>query len=92
MTEIKILKEKDKIKELGDKICRLVDYHEHRKGRFWELVALADVLFAIVRILRDYEKRFKELEKRNLEHQINGGIDKIKIVLNNPKKRIREIV
>jgi len=86
MTESNI-KEIDKIKELGNKICRLVDYHEHSKGRFWELVALADVLFAINRILRIYDKRIKELEGHNLEnHGINetDGIDNIKIVLDDP--------
>jgi len=87
MIKIRVLREEDKIEELGKKICRLVDYHEHRKGRFWEWVALIDVLFAICRILKSYDKRIKELEGHNLEHhEINetGGINKIKIILDNP--------
>ncbi|GAI45681.1 unnamed protein product, partial [marine sediment metagenome] len=45
------------------------------------------VLSAISRILKSYDRRFKELEKYNLEyHGINetGGINNIKIVLDDP--------
>ncbi len=65
MAELRISKKEDKIKELGNKICRWWDYHEHKKGRFWEGVALIDVLFAICRILRSHDERLKELEKHN---------------------------
>jgi len=96
MTRIKILKEEDKIKDLGVKICRFAKYYEKgEKGRSSELATLADVLSAISRILKDHDERFKELEKYNLEyHGINetGGMNNIKIVLDNPNKKRKEIV
>jgi len=69
MTELRISKKVDKTEELGKKICRLVDFHEHRKGRFWEWVALIDVLFAINRILGSHDERIKELEERLKEKE-----------------------
>lgn len=93
-TKIRSLKEEDKFKYLGNKICKFVRYCEQGKGRVPELAALADVLFSVKEILRIYDERFKELEKLNLEHQeINetGGINSIKIVLDDPNKK-EEIV
>ncbi|MBA7548089.1 hypothetical protein ES705_40535 [subsurface metagenome] len=94
MTEsnIKNFKKEDKIKELGNKICRLVDYHEKRKGRFWELVAFADVSFAICRILRSHEERFKKMEEY-LEHKDQNRlkyIESLKKQIESYKKIIRE--
>lgn len=94
MAKIRSLKEEDKFKELGNKICKFVRYYEQGKGRVPELAALADVLFSVKEILRIYDERFKELEKLNLEyHGINenGGINNIKIVLDDPNKK-EEIV
>jgi len=71
-------KEEDKIKDLGNKICRLVKYYEKKKSRIWEIAALADVLFAIVRILRDYKKRLKTIEAE-LRIYTKGEIKKIKV-------------
>lgn len=91
MVKIKILEEEDRIKELGDKICKYVEYvADGKKGRALELAALADVLFSIREFFRRYEKRLTELEKfkdNPLEYyDINetGGVNKIKIILNDP--------
>jgi len=64
MTEIKEFKKIDEIKELGNKICRLVEYYERGKGRNLELAALADVLIVISRIFENHNKRFKKLEEQ----------------------------
>lgn len=63
MTKIKILKEEDKIKDLGNKICRLVNYYEKGKGQSLALAALADVLLEIKEVFKSYDKRFKKLEE-----------------------------
>ena len=58
------LQKVDKIKELGDKVCKLVEYYEQGKGRVFKLAALADVLSATNRILKSHDERFKEIEER----------------------------
>ena len=63
MTEIKEFKKVDRIEELGDKICKLVEYCEQGKGRIMELAALADVLSVTNRILKSYDERFKKMEE-----------------------------
>ena len=68
MTEsnIKNFKKEDKIEELGDKICKYVEYIAYgKKGRALELAALADILFSIrefLRGLKGFEKRLKKVE------------------------------
>ena len=72
MTKIRILKEEDKIKDLGIKICRFAKYYEKgERERRLELAALADILISIKEIFKSYDKKFKKLEEHNLEHQIN---------------------
>jgi len=86
-TKLKNFKEEDRIKDLGDKICRLVYYYEKGKGRNLELAALASIFISIKEIFKIYDKKFKELEENNLEHhEINetGGVNKIKIILGDP--------
>ncbi len=64
MAKIRSLKKEDKIKDLGDKICKYVEYiADGKKGRVLELAALADILFSIREFLRVYDKRFKEFEE-----------------------------
>lgn len=92
MTEIKDFKKVDKIEELGNKICKLVKYYERKDGysHVLQVATLADVLITIREILKSYDRRFKELEKHNLEyHEINetGGANNIKIVLDDPKSK-----
>ncbi|MBA7534343.1 hypothetical protein ES705_26589 [subsurface metagenome] len=86
MTKIKSLKKEDKIEELGNKICKYVEYiADGKKGRALELAALADILFSIKGIFRRYEKRITELEKFKFNvlgyYEINetGGVNNIKI-------------
>ena len=63
MAEIKDFKKIDKIKELGDKICKFVEYvAEGKGGRTLELAALTDILFNIREFLRVYDNRFKKIE------------------------------
>lgn len=69
MVEIKEFKKESKNEELGKKICQLVEYYEQRKGPVWELAALADVLFAITRILKSYDELFKGIEERLKEKE-----------------------
>jgi len=63
MTKILILKEEDKIKNLGDKVCRFVNYYEKSEGRSLALAALADVLLNIKEVFKNYDVRFKKLEE-----------------------------
>jgi len=63
MVKIKDFKEVDKIEELGNKICRFVDYHEKSEGESLALAALADVLMNIKEVFKSYDKRFKKLEE-----------------------------
>jgi len=69
MTKIKILEEKDKIKDLGNKICRLVRYYEKGKGQNLALAALADVLMNIKEVFKSYDERFKKLEEHLKEKE-----------------------
>ena len=63
MAKIKSFKEVDKIEELGNKICRLVEYYDREKGmEGWELATIADVLVSIREIFKSYDERFKKLE------------------------------
>ena len=65
MPKINILKKEDKCKNLGDKICRFVEYHElkNRYAPILQLAALADILVSIKEIFRSYDKRFEKLEE-----------------------------
>ena len=64
MTKILILKKEDKIKDLGNKICKFVEYHEGDKGQnILALAAIAEILFSIREILKSYDERFKKLEE-----------------------------
>lgn len=91
MAKIKSFDKEDKIKDLGNKICKFVEYHEGNKGQnLLALAALAEILFSIREIFKSYDEQFKELEKHNLEcHEINetGGVNNIKIVLNDSNKK-----
>jgi len=92
MVKIKDSKKIDKIEELGDKICKFVRYYERKKGWSPEFAALAEILIRIKRIFKSHDEQFKKLEKHNLEyHGINenGGINNIKIVLDDPNKKRR---
>jgi len=53
----------DKIKDLGDKICRFVNYYEKNKGQNSELAALADTLLSIKEIFKSHDEKFKKLEE-----------------------------
>lgn len=65
MAKIKSFKKGDKIKDLGDKICRYVEYvAEGKKGRALELAALTDILFSIREFLRVYNERLKKVEAK----------------------------
>ena len=64
MTKIKGFRKVDKIEELGNKICKFVEYHEGNKGQnLLALAALAEILFNIREILISYDERFKRLEE-----------------------------
>ena len=64
MTESRSLKEEDKFKELGNKICKFVDYYGKEGGqKILSIAALTDVLFSIKGIFKMYDERIKELEK-----------------------------
>jgi len=93
MANIKDFKKIDRIEELGNKICKFAEYYAKEKGpKVLALAALADILFNFREIFRSYDKRFKELEEHNLEHQeINetGGINNIKIILDDQDKKER---
>lgn len=63
MVKIKSLKKGDEIKDLGDKICKYVEYIEDgKKGRTLGLAALTEILFNIREFLRIYDNRFKKIE------------------------------
>ena len=64
MTRIRIFKEEDKIEELGNKICKFVEYHEGDRGQnILALAALAEILFNIREIFKSYDERFEKLEE-----------------------------
>jgi len=67
--EIKEFKKVDKTEELGEKICRFVEYYEGDKGQnSLALAALAEILFSFRKIFRSYDERFKKLEE-NLKNR-----------------------
>lgn len=74
MVEIKSFEKEDKIKDLGDKICRFVGYYEKNESENLELAALADTLFSIKEIFKNYDRRFKELEKNLKKVKAKLGI------------------
>lgn len=90
MAKIRSLKKMDETEDLGDKICRFVNYYEKNKGQSLELAALADILISIKKIFRSYNEKFEKLEKLNLEHQVAGGAKNIKIVFDDPNKKQEE--
>ena len=63
MTKILTLKKEDRIKDLGDKVCRFVNYYEKSEGQSLALAALADVLLNIKEVFKNYDARFKKLEE-----------------------------
>lgn len=85
MGKIKSFEKENKIKELGDKIYRFVGYYEKNESENLELAALADTLFSIKEIFKNYDRRFEELEKNlkkvktKLGIYTNKGIKRIKV-------------
>ncbi|MBA7549485.1 hypothetical protein ES705_41969 [subsurface metagenome] len=80
------LRKVDKIEELGNKICRLVEYYER------DLAALADVLMNIKEIFKSYDERFKKMEEY-LEHKDQNRlkyVESLKKQIESYKKIIRE--
>lgn len=76
--KMKNREEEDKIKDLGNKICRLVKYYEKGEEQSLALAALADVLLGIKGVFKSYDKRIRKLEDINrLSPPIYRKIEKI---------------
>lgn len=75
MAKIESFEKEDKIKDLGDKICRLANYYEKGKGRNLKLAVLADVLFSIKEIFKSHDGKFERLEKRLKDKEKAATID-----------------
>ena len=60
------LRKIDKTENLGNKICKFVDYYGKEGGqKILTIAALTDVLFSIREIFKMYDERIKKLEKYN---------------------------
>jgi len=77
----------------------LEELKEHNEDNFFEGLGLQNFTNNyIIPILEDFEKRISEIERRYIDlwypehHEINetGGVNNIKIILNDPKLKKKE--